>query len=110
MRNHLHWVSVLAANTMMLSLVSPLSLAAVEVKSLTSQYWPETTASAGPGPISVWRETLDTPRRNVVSFARVDLTDPQLEVFVQPSADPDGPRGLKPRWHCPQLMQDPAVS
>ena len=62
--------------------------------------------------ISVWRETLDTPRRNVVSFVRVDLTDPQLEVFVQPSADPDGPDGpAEASLALPfELLQDPAIA
>lgn len=62
-------------------------------------------------PVAAWTETFDTPRPIVVHFLKVDLTDPEVEAFVQVSADPDGPEGpaegvlTLPR----DLMNDPSI-
>jgi exopolysaccharide biosynthesis protein len=45
------------------------------------------------GPITVWSEQLSAPRQIVVHFIKIDLTAPEVEVFVKLSPDPDGPDG-----------------
>ncbi|MGB0415842.1 MAG: phosphodiester glycosidase family protein [Coraliomargarita sp.] len=62
------------------------------------------------GPIIVWSEQFDTPRLMVVHFLRIDLTDPELETFVQLSPDPDGPGPAEGTLTLPEtLMEDPAI-